>query len=169
MQNILIVGLPSTGVTLMTKMLAKELSDRNKRVVIKDGSQTGRTFESFALNGLDVKSGLVDYDGIDIARSSIDVESYDVCLTEATIMEMNLTKEELQVFDQIVIVANGNIHRKMRTERFIKDNDLRNIKLIVNLSYIGDFDYADGYVDYVAFIGMDGRIQAIDAEGEKKG
>ncbi len=168
MKKILIVGLPGTGVTLITKMLAKELSKRGS-VVIKDSSVTGRTFESFVLNDLDETVGVVDYDGIDIVRNSVELSTYDFCITEATIAETEMSKDEIKSFDKVIVIANGNMQRKLRTERFIKDNKLRNIILIVNLSYIGEMDYADGFVDYVAFIGMDSGIQATDAKGEKKG
>jgi len=169
MKKILVTGLPGSGVTLITKMIAKCMEKRGFKVLIKDLSISSHLFGVFSISEMDQKIKVIDHGDIDITTNEDYSGDYDICITEATIFETNMTTAQCGAFDEIVVVGSEEINRSRGIERFIEMNDLGNIKMLVNLAYLGKFEYEKDRIDYLAFLPMNPSVLAIDRQGNEKG
>lgn len=168
-KKILVAGLPGSGVSLITKMLAKCLVKRHSKVIIQDLSVSGKIFATFALGETDELLGITDYDGMDITKDLNIAGNYDVCITEATICESILTSSACNDFDEVIIIGSEDAGRMRRIEQFIMTNDLQDIKMIVNLACLGKFEYEKDRIDYLSFLSMDPSVLEVDVTGSQRG
>ena len=159
MKKILVAGLPGSGSTLITKNLAKYLSEKlGKKIFIHDISATQKIFNIFCVSKIDKNISITDYEGIDISGANEwPDEKYDFLITDYSIGSEKLDKEILRQYNYSVIIISDD-ERLELTKSFITENNLSEVKLIANLSSLEDikkFNLSENKINYISYFHLD--------------